>query len=101
MRFFRAVVVAYWWASVVTGFAALVFLFLYKDGVMAPAMGLTRWQAVTLLLRLHFDTFLWVWAVTGMVLSCMHAVATKPIISIRIDGLAPPGYERGYTARIR
>jgi hypothetical protein len=88
MRFLRAVFAGYFWAGLVVAAAAAAYLLLYKEAVQAPAMEMTPWQSATLLLRLHFDTFLWVWAVTGVVLSCMHAVATKPIISIRIDGLA-------------
>lgn len=87
MRFLRAVFAGYLWASFVVAAAAVAYLLLYKEAVQAPAMEMTPWQSAALLLRLRFDTFLWVWAVTGVVLSCMHAVATKPIIAIKIDGL--------------
>lgn len=100
MRFLVSVFAGYLWATIVVGFGLAFFMWLYEQAPPPPMVN-KQMQRI-LFLQLHFHEFFWTWAVTGMVLSFVAALLTKPLVSVsvKIDGRAPNGWEEEY-AKVR
>jgi hypothetical protein len=80
VKFFDSIVSGFVAATFLLLIALSCFLALYALGPGANAPFLTKWDSLILLLRMHYNTFLWVWVIMGVCLSALHRLSYVSLI---------------------
>jgi hypothetical protein len=91
MRFLKAVLAGYFWATMIVAVGIAAFTWL-NEQVSRPILAEAARHQRVVMLRLHFHEFFWTWCVVGMVLTFACALTCKPLVSVRvnIDNTLPP-----------
>jgi hypothetical protein len=80
MKFIHSVVAGFLASTCLLFVAFTCFLLLYVYGPVAVPPLMTKPDALILLLRMHYNTFLWVWVIIGVCMSILHRLAYVSLI---------------------